>query len=336
MAQQPKECDLLIVGGGPAGLSAAINGASEGLNVMLLDSGPEPGGQASKSSLIENYPGFPDGISGGELIGKFLSQANKFKTQIVCPQAAIGIQTDGDRRLVITDDEELISARAVLIAAGLSYRRLAAPGIGPLMGRGVLYGAPTTNPELLGACTVCIVGGANSAGQAAMHLSSNPNVQVKMLVRRPIKDQMSQYLVDRVEACESIEVIEGVEVREVVGKAKLETVVLNHIGKDETSEIAANHLFIFIGASPKTMWLNGSVALDERKFILTGNKIPTERWTLERPPLYFETSMPGVFAAGDVRLGSTKRITGAAGEGSAALQECHELFRLQAAAAAEK
>lgn len=330
MARESKKCDLLIVGGGPAGLSAAISGASEGLNVMVLDSGPELGGQASKSSLIENYAGFPNGISGGELTGLFLTQAVKFQTQIVCPQKVIGIRQDGDQRIVVTDDGEEISARAVLIAAGLSYNRLDAPGIAPLMGRGVLYGSPTTGPDMLGTCTVSIIGAANSAGQAAMHLSKNTNVSVKILARRPIETQMSQYLVDRVNACSTIEVLVGVEVIEAVGQSKLEQVILKNLGDDTTSHLPTDHLFIFIGAAPKTMWLNGSVALDPKKFIFTGRDVPTESWTLERPPLFFETSMPGVFACGDVRLGSTKRIAGAAGEGSAALSEIHEYLRLLA------
>lgn len=316
-----RECDLLIVGGGPAGLSAAINGASEGLNIILMDSGPGLGGQAAKSSLIENYPGFPEGISGSDLIGRYIEQAKKFRTIVECPQTAIGIRADGDSRIVTTDDEELIAAKMVIISAGLSYRRLAAPGIGHLMGRGVLYGAPTYDPRTMGACKICIVGGANSAGQAAMHLSRNPEASVRLLIRKDIRTQMSTYLVERILKTANIEVCEGVEVIGVDGKQSLETVTVKNIDDDSERQLDANHLFIFIGASPKTMWLNGSVEMDERKFIRTGAELKT--WGAERPAFGFETSMPGVFACGDVRAGSTKRIASAVGEGSVALQQCH-------------
>jgi len=316
------------VGGGPAGLSAAINGASEGLRIILMDSGPELGGQAAKSSLIENYPGFPEGASGSDLIGRFIEQAKKFNTLVECPQTAIGLRADGNRRIVTTDDEEIIAARMVILSAGLSYRRLAAPGIGHLMGRGVLYGAPTYDPRTMGSCKICIVGGANSAGQAAMHLSRNPTASIRLLIRKDLRAQMSTYLVDRIIETENIEVCEGVEVIGVDGKQSLETVTIKKMADGSEEQIDANHLFIFIGASPKTMWLNGSVAMDEKKFILTGPEL-LDSWKLtERLPLGFETSMPGVFACGDVRAGSTKRIASAVGEGSVALQYCHNYSRL--------
>lgn len=321
------ETDLLIIGAGPAGLSAAINGASEGLKITLVDSGPELGGQAVRSSLIENYPGFPDGKSGQDLMNDFVRQARKFNTRIECPQTAIGLRQEGDRKVVVMDDEQEVVAKMVILSAGLSYRRLAAPGIGGLMGRGVLYGAPTYDPARLGDCNICIVGGANSAGQAAMHMSRNPKAHVKLLIRKKIEAQMSQYLIDRITNCSNIDVIEGVEVVEVKGDSSLECVTVKN-DQDERQDIPSNHLFIFIGAMPKTMWLNGSIAMDQKRFILTGSKIPQELWKSERPPLGFETSMPGVFACGDVRLGSTKRIASAVGEGSVALQMCHEFNRL--------
>lgn len=321
-----RQCDLLIIGGGPAGLSAAINGASEGLNIILMDSGPQLGGQAAKSSLIENYPGFPEGITGNDLIGRYIEQAKKFKTVVECPQTAIGLRADGMDRIVTTDEEDMIVAKMVILSAGLSYRRLAAPGIGHLMGRGVLYGAPTFDPRSMGSCEICIVGGANSAGQAAMHMSRNPTAKIRLLIRKKIEDQMSTYLVERIREAPNVEICEGVEVIGVDGKQSLEEVVISRIADGSEERLTANHLFIFIGASPKTLWLNGSVAMNERKFILTGIDLK-EDWKLERPPLGFETSMPGVFACGDVRFGSTKRIASAVGEGSVALQSCHDYAR---------
>ncbi|MBU2330112.1 NAD(P)/FAD-dependent oxidoreductase, partial [Patescibacteria group bacterium] len=215
-----RECDLIIVGGGPAGLSAAINGASEGLNIILIDSGPALGGQAAKSSLIENYPGFPKGITGPDLVGNWIEQAGKFKTVMECPQTALGLRADGDRKIVVTDDDEIVG-KMVILSAGLSYRRLAAPGVSTLMGRGVLYGAPTFDPRSMGDCKICIVGGANSAGQAAMHMSMNPSAQVQLLIRKRLEDQMSTYLVERVRAAENITVCEGVEVIEACGAQSL-------------------------------------------------------------------------------------------------------------------
>ncbi|MBP9710655.1 MAG: NAD(P)/FAD-dependent oxidoreductase [Candidatus Pacebacteria bacterium] len=332
--EKVRDCDLAIIGGGPAGLSAAISGASEGLRVILVDSKETLGGQASNSSSIENYPGFPEGIRGEILASHCVRQARKFRTEILCPVTAVGIRIDGDRRLVTTEDDLVIASKSVIISAGLSYRRLDAVGLGPLMGHGgVLYGAPTTDPGALGKGSVCVVGGANSAGQAALHLSKNPDLHVRLLVRKKLNDQMSQYLVERIRATANIEVIEGVEVTEVCGDSKLEHVLTYYKETSEKGRIDADHMFIFIGAQPKTFWLEGKIAMDEKRFILTGPKLTEngaikEQWGLNRLPLAFETSMPGVFACGDVRLGSTKRIASAVGEGSVALQMCHNYLHL--------
>lgn len=325
-----KVVDLIIVGGGPAGLAAAINGASEGLKVVLMDSGPELGGQAARSSLIENYPGFPEGISGQELLGRFIHQSGKFGTSLLCPQTAVALRQDGATRIIITDDEQTFAARMVILSIGLSYRRLGAVGIGALMGRGVYYGTPSIDPKSLGECAICIVGGANSAGQAALDLARNTQAKIRMLVRKGIGEQMSHYLIERIQRTPNIEVVEGVEVTEVRGTQTLQTVVTTSLDGSTTNEIQATHMFIFIGAAPKTLWLNGSIALDAKKFVITGPKLMADGLWKEagRLPLHFETTMPGVFACGDVRLGSIKRVGSAVGEGIAGLATCHDYLRL--------
>ena len=209
-----RECDLIIVGAGPAGFSAAINGASEGLKIILIDSGPSLGGQARQSSLIENYPGFPDGISGPDLIDLLHRQTRKFNAQIECPQVASSLELDGRHRVITTKDGDLFVSRMAILSGGLSYRKLDAKGVPDLMGKGVVYGAPTCDPLKLGSCDICIVGGANSAGQAAMHLSRNPEARIRLLIRKGLADQMSTYLVERIRITKNIEVIEGVEVSE--------------------------------------------------------------------------------------------------------------------------
>lgn len=325
-----QECDLIIIGGGPAGLAAAINGASEGLNVVLMDSGPQLGGQAARSSLIENYPGFPDGISGADLLGNFVRQAGKFRTDLLCPQTAASLRIDGHRRIVTTDDEQTYVAKMVILATGLSYRRLGTPGLSGLLGRGAQYGSPTIDPLSLGDCTICIIGGANSAGQAAMDLSRNTKAKIKILVRKNLAAQMSKYLLDRIEQCPTIEVLEGTEVTEVRGTERLEAITVKN-GDGTTTDMQTDHLLIFIGASPKTLWIKGTVRLDDRGFILTGRTLVTENlWdgSHGRQPLNFETSMPGVFACGDVRVSSIKRVGAAVGEGIATLANCHEYMRL--------
>lgn len=321
-----RDCKFLIIGGGPAGLNCAINAASEGLSPVLLDSGPKVGGQARQSSMIENYGGFPEGIPGPDLLDRFCRQAAKFSTNVLCPAKARTLRIDGARKIVTTDDEEF-AAKSVLLSIGLSYMRLKAPGVLELLGKGVEYGALLVDPMTYGKSRICIVGGANSAGQSAMHFSENPDAHVHLIARSPIEEKMSQYLVDRIRGCTNITVHEGAEVSEVHGIEKLAGVSLKF--KDgTTSSLDADFMYIFIGAAPKVDWLNGTVGMDAKHFILTGPKLLTPNlWLGDRPPFSFETSVPGVFSCGDVRFGSIKRVAAAAGEGSAVTSMIHEYLR---------
>lgn len=324
--------DLVVIGAGPAGLSAAINGASELNRVLLIDSGRRTapgvkiwerrvGGQATGSSRIENYAGFPDGISGLELTGFFERQAEKLGAHILCPEhaASLELQPDGTKRIT-TREGRVVHAKAVILASGLSYRKLEAKGVSELLGKGVLYGAPTTNPNTLGTCTVCVVGGANSAGQAVMHLSQNPNCTIRVLVRgsKPLEAQMSLYLVERIRRCSNVEVLLDVSVTAACGGDRLEAVQLRR-GDGAESVLPTEHLFVFIGAQPKAEWLGDAVARDPKGFIAAAPDLGS----MFGSRLPFETSMPGVFVAGDIRFGSVKRVAAAVGEGSAAIASVH-------------
>lgn len=307
-------CDLLVIGSGPAGLSAAINGASEGLEVCLIDGRSTLGGQARESNAIENYPGFPDGITGDELMYRLIQQATKFNTLIRAPAQAVELLRSKDLLHVITDDYTEFRAKRVLLSLGLSYRVLQADGIGKFMGRGVYYGMPPGAFIARKKCKIVVVGGANSAGQAVLKLAQNPNAEIVMCIRRKVTDQMSKYLIDRIRELKNVTVLEGKEVVRCRGDSGL-----SHVDLNDGTEICTSQLFIFIGAVPKTKWLEKSIELDDKKFIRTWEDIEAD----VGPRLPFETSMKGVFAAGDVRLGSTKRIASAVGEGATALQMIH-------------
>lgn len=326
--------NLIIVGGGPAGLSAAINGASELDGVMLIESGRKSvladgtteyirqlGGQAIGSAAIENYLGFPDGLTGAELMGLAEKQALRLGTDIHCPEHAFSLELLGDgTKLIRTKEGGEYRTKVVILANGLSYRKLKAPGIKELLNCGVQYGAPTSNPRQLGKCVICVVGGANSAGQAVLHLAQNPDAVIKVLIRgeKTIHDQMSKYLVDRIQTSVNVEVLHGVSVVEAFGNGKLERLMVEDLEK-KRSEVRADHLCIFIGASPKVDWLPDKLVRDPLGFIGTDVVIGS----IHGPRLPQETSIPGVFAAGDVLFGSTKRIAAGVGGGSSAVQSMH-------------
>jgi thioredoxin reductase (NADPH) len=327
--------DLLIVGGGPAGLCAAISGASEGLNTVLLDNGSSLGGQARESNAIENYPGFPDGVTGDNLMGCCVRQAQKFHTAFVAPTQAVKLfrNIHSDLLTIHTDDYNKYEAKAVIISIGLQYRRLHANGIGPLMGRGVYYGLPghVINDET--PRKIAIIGGANSAGQAAVKLAQNEKNEITMFIRTTIEDKMSQYLIDRIRALTNIKLCEHCEVVEVYGQQELEMIrVMNNYHEDkDTIDYPMDCMVIFIGGMPRTLWLEDTLRLSPDKYILTGPdliehnlKRSAGKATGGRLPFSYETSLSGVFAAGDVRSGSSKRVAVAAGEGAGALQMVHK------------
>jgi thioredoxin reductase (NADPH) len=318
--------DLVIVGGGPSGLSAAINGASEGLSVLVLDTGPVLGGQARESSAIENFPGFADGITGEALTSAMVRQAMRFGCATAVPAQAVrlGVQNDDPRDMPVyrIDDDHgtFYLARTVLLANGLSYRRHPASGLGQFMGRGCWYGmSPGGRPTEK--CEVAVVGGANSAGQAVLHLAKNRKAHIRLLVRRKLADQMSQYLIDRIRATPNIEVCENCELLETEGAGRLEAVQVRT--DDVVARLPMDYLFIYIGAVPRTWWLAGSgIELDPKGFIVTDNGLAPDKFG-HQMALPYETSLPGVFAAGDIRSGSVKRIASAVGEGAQALQMIH-------------
>lgn len=321
-----RDCDLLIVGGGPAGLSAAINGASEGLKVVLLDAALQLGGQARESHAIENYPmpdGFEEGTTGEKLMSGFIRQAVKFRTEMLNPVRAARITVDKGCKIVQTEDFQEFAAKAVILSQGLNYKRHEARGLTTFQGRSVYYGMPPNLATLVG-CTIVIVGGANSAGQAVLRLSRVRKAKVKVLCRRPLRETMSTYLIDRIENSPhygkedaAIEVIDGAEVIQVWGKKVMTSLCYRR--KGIIVEMPADQLLFYIGAVPQTAWLQNTVTLDDHNFILTGPDLKDPAYHA----LAFETSVPGIFAVGDVRFGSTKRIANATGEGAGGLSMVH-------------
>ena len=320
--------DLLIIGGGPAGLAAAVYGASEGLRTVMIER-EAPGGQAGMSSKIENYLGFHVGISGGDLARRAVIQAQRFGVEILAPQEATAVRVDGPSRIVTLADGTELGCKALLIASGVSYRKLVIPGAERLQGSGVYYGAAMTEAASCKNEDVYIVGGANSAGQAAMYFSRYAR-RVVMLVRGDsLSSSMSQYLIDEIEKTENIHVEPHTQVVEVHGDQHLETISILCSDSGGTERVPATGLFIFIGAEPCTDWLAGVVERDERGFVLSGpdltrNGRRPKGWTVDRDPWLLETSVPGIFAVGDVRHGSVKRVASGVGEGAIAVQFIHQ------------
>ncbi len=320
------EFDVVIVGAGPAGLSAAVYAASEGFSTLVIDKGGI-GGQATSSSLIRNYLGFPSGVSGRRLARAAYSQAWVFGAEFAFMQTVTGLERDGDGVVVALSDGARIRTPSVLLTMGASYRRLTVPSLEALNGAGVYYGGPTSEAPGLQGCDVFVVGGANSAGQAALHLARYAK-NVTLVVRaQSLRAGMSDYLVRQVDATDNIDVRLGTEVIGGGGDCRLEHLVLCDVASRTEETVDAQALFLLIGAAPLTNWLPPDVDRDERGFILTGADAATStRWSLDRAPFTLETSMPGVFAAGDARHGSVKRVASAVGEGSIAVQLLHEFF----------
>jgi thioredoxin reductase (NADPH) len=314
-------CDLLVVGAGPAGLAAAVYGASEGLETVALDA-VAAGGQAGTSTRIENYLGFPGGISGAELAERALLQAKKFGARLLVPCKAEEFSVHDDHYRIGISDGTAVEARAIVIATGARYRKLDVPRIEELTGLGVYYAATPMEAEMCSGSEVAIVGGGNSAGQAAMFLSRRVKKVTVMIRGADLANSMSRYLIDQIERTENIEVRTQTQVDELVGDRGLEALVLR--GADgEPSRLDVRALFVFVGADPHTNWISEAVALDDKGFVLAGAELASASAD-GSVPLALETSAPGVFAVGDVRSGSIKRVASAVGEGSMAVRLVHQ------------
>jgi thioredoxin reductase (NADPH) len=316
--------DVCIVGGGPAGLAAGVYAASEGLSTVIVER-EAPGGQAGQSSAIENYLGFPKGLSGSDLAQRALAQVSRFGAELVLAREVVGLEQRGTVRAVLLEGGAEVEARSVVVSTGVSYRRLEAEGVADLTGRGVYYGATAAEAPQTAGDQVYIVGGANSAGQAALNFARHAK-HVTLLVRGPdLLATMSTYLVDRITSSPTITVRTGTEVGAAAGDGHLERLTLVERATGDREDVEASWLFVFIGASPRTDWLGEGVARDGHGFVLTGPDVATSDvpWGLARTPFALETSVPGVFAAGDVRLESMKRVASAVGEGAMSIYLIH-------------
>ncbi len=319
--------DVIVIGGGPAGLGAAVYGASEGLRTVLIER-VATGGQAGQSSRIENYLGFPDGVSGSQLTDRARRQASKFGAEVITAQDVVGLEANGSARTVRFADGGRIDAHAVILATGVSYRQLAAPGLSPLTGRGVFYGSALTEATSCDGQDVFIVGGANSAGQAAMYFARHAR-SVTMVVRgSSLEASMSHYLIQQIAGVPAINVRTCTEVVSCDGDGHLQGLTLRHSTTGETETFDTQWLFVFIGAAPRTEWLEDVMIRDEHGFVVAGPDLVVDGqrppgWTLDRDPYHLETSIPGVFVAGDARADSVKRVATAIGEGAMAITLVH-------------
>jgi thioredoxin reductase (NADPH) len=320
--------DLAIVGGGPAGLAAAVYGASEGLHTVMIER-EAPGGQAGMSSRIENYLGFPAGLSGADLARRAVVQAQRFGVEILSPQEVVGVRTEGSYRILKLADGNEISCHALMIASGVQWRRLDAPGIDRLQGAGVYYGGGATEALSCKGEFVYVVGGANSAGQAAMNFAKYAERVVMVVRGSSLAATMSQYLIDQIKETPNIQIWPNASVVEAHGETHLEEISVLCSDSNKLERVPASAMFIFIGALPRTDWLGDLVERDERGFLLTGPDLIRDGqrpkgWTLDRDPFLLETNIPGIFAVGDVRHGSVKRVASGVGEGSVAVQFIHQ------------
>jgi thioredoxin reductase (NADPH) len=325
--------DLVVIGGGPAGLGAALYGASEGLRTILIER-TATGGQAGQSSRIENYLGFPDGVSGAQLTDRARRQAAKFGAEIVTAREVVAIEVNGSARTVRFTDGATIDAHAIILASGVSYRQLTAPGLADLTGRGVYYGSTMSEAANAAGQHVFIVGGANSAGQAAVYFARHAE-SVTILVRgTSLEASMSHYLVQQIETVPNIEVRTCTEVIAGSGQEHLEKLTLRDNTSGATEVVDAELLFVFIGALPRTEWLEGVVVRDERGFVVTGPDLPLvgdrpAGWIEARAPYHLESSIPGLFVAGDARAESAKRVASAVGEGAMAVMLVHRYLEMR-------
>ena len=323
--------DLVIAGAGPSGLAAAVYGASEGLRTLLLDR-HAPGGQAGTSSKIENYLGFPSGVSGSELTRRAVAQAQRLGAEMVVPLEVTGITIDGGyKHLTLSDGREIVT-RTVLAATGMEYREHPAPGVRELTGAGVYYGAATTEAQVCSNQRVLVIGGGNSAGQAAMYLSRYAT-EVQIVIRRDsLRDAMSQYLIEQIEKTPNIRLRVRTALERVAGTDRVERVSLKN-EDGSSAEEGADAVFIFIGTRPRSGWLPADVLRDDKGFVLTGRELSADAryprtWKERREPMLLETSVPGIFAAGDIRAGAMNRVASAVGEGSMAVKFVHEYLAL--------
>src|SRR3954470_23352976 len=314
--------DLVIVGGGPAGLAAAVYGASEGLRTVMIER-EAPGGQAGQSSMIENYLGFPQGLSGSELTQRATSQARRLGAELLTVQDAVGLRVEGSGRFVELSGGGALSANCVLVASGVAYRHLDTPGFAELTGAGIYYGAAVTEARSCADQHVVIIGGANSAGQAAVYFSEHA-AKVTMLVRSTLEKSMSHYLIERISKLAKIEVRTGSQAIAAEAEDGHLARLLVRNGDGSEALLDADACFVFIGAAPRTDWLAGVVMRNDRGFILAGLDAKADGWPLPRDPYVLETSVPGVFVAGDVRSRSIKRVASAVGEGSMAVSLVHQ------------
>ena len=321
--------DVVIVGGGPSGMAAAVYGGSEGLKTLLIEK-RAPGGQAGTSSRIENYLGFPSGLSGSELTRRAMAQTLRFGVEVVTPREVSDIRVQDNYKILTLDDGSEVKTRAVILTTGVEYRHLPAKGADDWTGAGVYYGAAITEARSCENKRIFVVGGGNSAGQGAVYLSKFAR-EVHILIRKPdLTSSMSSYLIDQIDAIDNIEVHGYREIKEVVGgEDRIEKLIIENLEDNTTLEEAADAVFIFIGARPRTDWIErGQIMIDDRGFVVTGRDIVgiperAKHWPLERQPFLLETCQPGIFAAGDVRSGAMNRVASAVGEGAMAIKFVH-------------